>query len=170
MYRILFVCTGNICRSPTAEGIARALLAARDLPEPVEVDSAGTYAGHAGEPPDVRARLVAEAHGYDLSALRARPVQSADFERFDLILGMDRGHVQDLRLQAGHRHRDRVKLFLDFAPEVGERDVPDPYGRAPEDYARAFALIEQGCRALVDGLGRALAGEAPLSRPGPGRP
>ena len=152
MYAILFVCTGNICRSPTAEGIARAMLARRGLDGAVEVDSAGLYDGHVGEAPDVRARAVASGHGYDLSGLRARAFEDADFDRFDLILGMDRGHVHDLKIRAGRAHRARVRLFLDYSADMKGLPVPDPYGRDAEDYRRAFEMIETGCKALVEGL------------------
>lgn len=152
MYAILFVCTGNICRSPTAEQVTRAMLERRGLAGRIEVDSAGLYDGHVGEAPDVRARAVALAHGYDLSALRAREFEDDDLERFDLILGMDRGHVHDLRIRAGRAHRDRVRLFLDYSPDMKGVSVPDPYGRDAEDYRRAFEMIEAGCAALVDGL------------------
>lgn len=152
MYSILFVCTGNICRSPTAEGVTRAMLAERGLSDRIDVASAGLYSGHAGEAPDIRARAVAKARGYDLSDLRARTFTDADFDRFDLILGMDRGHVHDLRIRAGRAHRDRVRLFLDYTPDMKGLPVPDPYGRDAEEYRRVFELIETGCTALVDAL------------------
>jgi len=152
MYSILFVCTGNICRSPTAEQVTRVLLERRGLAGRVEVDSAGLYDGHVGEAPDVRARAVAKSHGYDLSALRARAFEEEDFEAFDLILGMDRGHVHDLRIRAGRAHRERVRLFLDYSADMKGVAVPDPYGRDAEDYRRAFEMIEAGCTALVDAL------------------
>lgn len=152
MYTILFVCTGNICRSPTAEGVARAMLEKRGLGDRIQVDSAGLYDGHAGEAPDLRARMAAQAHGYDLSGLVARGFEEQDFDRFDLILGMDRGHVHDLRIRGGRAHRDRVRLFLDYTPDMKGVPVPDPYGRDAEEYRRAFELIETGCAALVDAL------------------
>jgi len=155
MYTILFVCTGNICRSPTAEGVARAMLDRRGLADRVAVASAGLYAGHAGEAPDPRSRAVAKARGYDLSALRAQAFEDADFARYDLILGMDRGHVHDLRIRGGPAHRDRVRLFLDYTPDQQGRPVPDPYGRDAEEYVRAFELIETGCAALIDALAEA---------------
>lgn len=155
MYKILFVCTGNICRSPTAEGVTRDLLAKRGLGDRIEVDSAGLYDGHAGEAPDLRARMAAKAQGYDLSALVARGFVDEDFQRFDLILGMDRGHVHDLKVRAGPAHRDRVRLFLDYTPDMKGIPVPDPYGRDAEEYRRAFELIETGCTALVEALAAA---------------
>lgn len=155
MYSILFVCTGNICRSPTAEGVTRALLEKRGLGDRVQVDSAGLYDGHAGEAPDLRARMAAKSQGYDLSDLRARAFTDRDFEQFDLILGMDRGHVHDLRIRGGQAHRDRVRLFLDYTPDMKGVAVPDPYGRDAEEYRRAFEMIETGCTALVDALAEA---------------
>lgn len=152
MYTFLFVCTGNICRSPTAEGIARAMIEQRGLGDHITVDSAGLYDGHAGEAPDVRSRAIAKSNGYDLSDLRARAFTDADFDAFDLILGMDRGHVHDLRIRAGTAHRDRVRLFLDYTPDLKGVPVPDPYGRDAADYRRAFEMIETGCKALVEGL------------------
>src|SRR5215472_1680864 len=125
--RILFVCLGNICRSPTAEGVLRAL-AAREAPElSIEVDSAGTAAYHAGEPPDPRTRQAAARRGYDLTAQRARIVEPLDFERFDLILAMDRENLRTLQRRAPPGAQERLRLFLEFAPEPGPAEVPDPY-------------------------------------------
>lgn len=152
MYRILFVCTGNICRSPTAEAVTRALVEKRGLAGRVEVDSAGLYDGHVGEAPDRGACMAASPHGYDLSGFRARAFVDKDFRRFDLILGMDGGHVHDLRIRAGRAHRDRVRLFLDYTPDMKGVPVPDPYGRDADAYRRAFEMIEAGCIALVEGL------------------
>src|ERR1700752_472910 len=117
MTRVLFVCLGNICRSPTAEAVLRAV-AAREAPElDLEVDSAGTAGYHVGEPPDPRTRQAAARRGYDLGALRARVVEPADFERFDLILAMDRENLGALRRRAPASARERLRLFLEFAPE-----------------------------------------------------
>jgi len=152
VYRILFVCTGNICRSPTAEGVVRQMLEEAGLGDTIVVDSAGTYDGHAGQTPDTRARMAARARGWAMDGLIARAFEKEDFADFDLILGMDRGHVRQLRAMAPMDHRDRVRLFLDFSDDHQGQDVPDPYGREAEDYRLALDLIEAGSRALVDKL------------------
>jgi protein-tyrosine phosphatase len=152
VYRILFVCTGNICRSPTAEGITRDLLAKAGLSDVIELDSAGLYDGHAGQPPDALARLAARSRGYTLDTLRARGFRDADFHDFDLILGMDGGHVHDMRIRADDRVRDRVRLFNDMSRANKGKDVPDPYGRSAEIYQSTLNMIDSGCRDLVDAL------------------
>jgi len=150
--RVLFVCLGNICRSPTAEGVFRAALA-RDAPElEVEVDSAGTAAYHVGEPPDSRTQAAARRRGYDLSALRARVVEPADFERFDLILAMDEENADSLRRRAPRDKRDRVKLFLEFAGDVDETEVPDPYYGGGSGFERVLDLVEAASRGLIEHL------------------
>jgi protein-tyrosine phosphatase len=150
--RILFVCLGNICRSPTAEGVFRATLA-REAPDlEVEVDSAGTAAYHVGEPPDPRTQAAARRRGYDLSALRARVIEPADFERFDLILAMDEENAANLRRRAPRDKRDRVKLFLDFAADAGDREVPDPYYGGAGGFERVLDLVEAASRGLVEHL------------------
>ena len=147
--RILFVCLGNICRSPTAEGVLR-MLAAREAPElAIEVDSAGTAAYHAGEPPDPRARQAAARRGYDLTALRARIVEPRDFERFDLILAMDRENLRVLRQRAPAGAHERLRLFLEFALEAGPEDVPDPYYGGPNGFEEVLDLVEAAARGLL---------------------
>ena len=154
---ILFVCTGNICRSPSAEGVARKLLAEAGLSERVTVDSAGLEGWHAGDPPDSRAIACAAGRGYDLASQRARRFDSADFERFALILGMDRGHVTALRARQGENSTSRVHLFLDFLPAESARygrDVPDPYYGDISDYEISLDLIELGTPGLIDAVKR----------------
>lgn len=149
--RILFVCLGNICRSPTAEAVLRAL-AAREAPEiPLEVDSAGTADYHVGQPPDPRTRAAAARRGYDLSALRARTVDSDDFERFDLILAMDRENLAALRRRAPSHTHERLRLFLEFAPDAPE-DVPDPYYGGPNGFEEVLDLVETATRGLLTHL------------------
>jgi protein-tyrosine phosphatase len=149
--RILFVCLGNICRSPTAEGVLRAL-AAREAPElPLEVDSAGTADYHVGQPPDPRTRAAAARRGYDLSALRARTVDAADFERFDLILAMDRENLAALKRRAPSHAHERLRLFLEFAPDAPE-DVPDPYYGGPNGFEEVLDLVETATRGLLTHL------------------
>jgi protein-tyrosine phosphatase len=152
--RILFVCLGNICRSPTAEAVLREL-AAREAPElTLEVDSAGTAAYHVGQPPDPRTRAAAARRGYDLSALRARTVESADFERFDLILAMDRDNLQALRQRAPSHAHERLRLLLEFSPEAAPEDVPDPYYGGPNGFEKVLDLVETASRGLLQHLRR----------------
>jgi protein-tyrosine phosphatase len=147
--RILFVCLGNICRSPTAEAVLRAL-AVREAPElGLEVDSAGTAGYHIGEPPDSRTRRAAARRGYDLAALRARIIEPGDFERFDLILAMDRENLQVLRRRAPKQAHERLRLFLEFAPHGAPEDVPDPYYGGPNGFEEVLDLVESGARGLL---------------------
>jgi protein-tyrosine phosphatase len=152
--KILFVCLGNICRSPTAEVVFRAL-ASREAPEMVlEVDSAGTAGYHVGEVPDRRTRQAAARRGYDLSALRARVVEPRDFEYFDLILAMDRENLRSLERRAPPQARERLRLFLEFAPEAGISEVPDPYYGGPNGFEDVLGLIEAASRGLIEHLRR----------------
>ncbi len=152
--KILFVCLGNICRSPTAEAVFRAL-AARDAPElTLEVDSAGTAGYHVGEPPDARTREAAGRRGYDLSPLRARVVAPSDFEEFDLILAMDLQNLQVLQRRAPEHVRERVRLFLEFAPEAAVTEVPDPYYGGPNGFEEVLDLVEAASQGLLAHLRR----------------
>ena len=146
---MLFVCTGNICRSPTAEGVMRSLLERSGLAG--VVDSAGTMGYHVGEPPDPRSQAAAAARGYDLSPLRGRVVGEDDLDRFDHVWVMDRGHLNRLRARFGDR--PNVRLFLEAtAPDgVRAREVPDPYAGDAAGFERVLDLIEAGCRAAVGG-------------------
>ena len=145
--KVLFVCTGNICRSPTAEGVFRHL--AREQNVRVHAESRGTHDYHVGEPPDERAQLHARRRGYDLSAQRARHVARDDFERFDLIVAMDRGHLRLLERACPPEHRAKLRLL------VAGRDVPDPYYGGPEGFEAVLDLIEEGCRTLLEEIGKA---------------
>jgi protein-tyrosine phosphatase len=126
-FHVLFVCTGNICRSPTAEGVFRSLVDHAGLDDAVVVESAGTIAFHIGEPPDQRTQAAAAARGVDLSKQKARQIEAADFTRFDIIVAMDRSHHRELLGRAPDGSEDRIRLFMDYAPRNGIRDVPDPY-------------------------------------------
>lgn len=156
MIKVLFVCTGNICRSPTAEGVFRALAAAEGLAGHVATDSAGTHAYHVGEPPDGRSTAAALRRGIDLSDLRARKVRAGDYAEFDLVLAMDRGHADILRRQCPIDLADRVKLFLDFAPDLGIQDVPDPYYGGGDGFERVLDMIEAGSAGLLSHIRRDL--------------
>ncbi len=150
--RILFVCLGNICRSPTAESVFRAV-SARELPElTLSVDSAGTAGYHVGEPPDRRTREAAARRGYDLSSLRARVVEPRDFETFDLILAMDHQNLHTLERRAPAAAQDRMGLFLDYAPDAGTREVPDPYYGGENGFEHVLDLIEAASRGLCEAL------------------
>jgi protein-tyrosine phosphatase len=150
--KILFVCLGNICRSPTAEAVFRAI-AARDAPElTIEVDSAGTAGYHIGEPPDLRMRQAASRRGYDMSLLRARIVEPRDFEEFDLILAMDRENLGVLRHRAPAHARDRLHLFLEFAPDAAVTEVPDPYYGGPNGFEEVLDLVEKATQGLLQHL------------------
>jgi protein-tyrosine phosphatase len=154
--KILVVCTGNICRSPTAEAVLRELVHKAGLAERVTIDSAGTHGYHVGEPPDERSQKHALKRGYDLSALRASRVSVADFERYDWILAMDRGHYQLLKRSCPPKHHAKLKLFLSFAPELGIDEVPDPYYGGPDGFDQVLDLIEAAARRVVSELKREL--------------
>jgi len=148
--RVLFVCMGNICRSPTAEGVFRALLARDGLEERVYVDSAGTGGWHAGEAPDRRAQAAALKRGYDLSCQRARQVTLSDFHHFDVLAAMDEQNVSHLRSIAPASLRDKVTLLLEFAdPPVDAREVPDPYYGGVDGFDHVLDLVEAGCEGLL---------------------
>jgi protein-tyrosine phosphatase len=150
MSSVLFVCLGNICRSPMAEGLARQRWAER-LPG-VQVDSAGTGDWHRGQPPDARAVAVAAAHGVDLSALRARQCTVADAQRFDLILCADRDNLDAVRRLLGPRAEGRCDLLLRYAGIAGAHDVPDPYYGDLSAFEQVFALL----RDAIDAIGQRL--------------
>jgi protein-tyrosine phosphatase len=155
--RILFMCLGNICRSPTAEAVMRGI-AAREAPElTISVDSAGTANYHPGASPDRRAQAAARKRGYDLSGLRARQVCDADFAEFDLILAMDRDNLRQLLARAPRGARAKVQLFLDYAPEQPVREVPDPYYGGSGGFEQVLDLVEAAARGLL----RRLQGQAP---------
>jgi len=141
--RILFVCTGNICRSPTAAGVFAHFVREAGLEKEIQVESAGTHDYHAGEAPDLRAQDHARKRGYDLSALRARQVRRRDFEEFDFIVAMDRGHFDILQANCPPQHASKVRML------VRGRDVPDPYYGGPDGFERVLDLIEAGCLALL---------------------
>jgi protein-tyrosine phosphatase len=149
-YRILFVCMGNICRSPIAEAVTRGIAQREGLATVFELDSAGTHGHyHAGEAPDARARRVAAKRGYDLSRMRARSVVDADFVRFDRILAMDETNLSLLRRQCAEESRPRLGLFLDYATGLGISEVPDPYYGAESGFERVLDLCELAATGLL---------------------
>lgn len=148
MRSVLFVCTGNICRSPTADGVFRQLVADAGLD--VLVDSAGTHGYHIGDGPDPRTVRAARDRGYDLSRLRARKLVTDDFNRFDLMLAMDRGHLDIMRRLAPAGSAAQLALFSDFAPAPWRgRDVPDPYYGGAEGFLEVLDMVEAGATALL---------------------
>lgn len=150
--RVLFVCLGNICRSPTAEAVFREIVRREAADLGVEADSAGTHAYHVGSAPDKRATAAARRRGFDMGSLRARIVEPADFERFDLLLAMDAQNLDHLLGMAPAHRRDRVRLFLDFAPDLGRREVPDPYYGGATGFEDVLDLIEAASRGLLAAL------------------
>lgn len=153
---VLLVCLGNICRSPTAEGVLRKLLADAGLGGRVRVDSAGTAGYHVGAAPDPRATAAAQARGFDLSPLRARRVATEDFERFDLILAMDEDNLADLQRSAPEGARARLGLLLDYAPGQERRTVPDPYYGGRNGFEEVLDLVTEACAGLVEEFRRRL--------------
>ncbi|CAB3784112.1 low molecular weight protein-tyrosine-phosphatase [Pararobbsia alpina] len=152
--RVLFVCLGNICRSPTAEAIMLHKIAEAGLNEVIEVDSAGTGDWHIGEAPDERARQCAALHGYDLEPLRARQVEPADFQDFDLILAMDEANLRELRRLCPPEFQSKVQLLMEYAPQPAERVVPDPYFGGLDGFERVLEACEQACTGLLSTLQR----------------
>lgn len=149
MFRILFVCSGNICRSPTAEGVFLNLVQSRNLDDRIGADSAGTGAWHQDQAPDARSQQTALSRGIDISNQRARAVHAEDFAAFDLIMAMDSGHLHSLNAGCPTSRIDRLRLFMDYAPETGIADVPDPYYGAADGFARVFDMIEAASKGLL---------------------
>ncbi|MGY5779869.1 low molecular weight protein-tyrosine-phosphatase [Rhizobium sp. LEGMi135b] len=156
-HRVLFVCTGNICRSPLAEGILRHLAIKAGRADEFDIDSAGTGGWHQGERPDRRSIAVAAGHGIDISAQRARRIVSADFSRFDLILAMDQDNLKNLRKTAPADALGKLHLFNALA--LGSnKDIPDPYYGDREDFEAVYTMLLAGCSALLPKAGNALRG------------
>jgi protein-tyrosine phosphatase len=150
MLHILIVCTGNICRSPTAEGVLRAAIERRGLSDRVQVASAGTEDYHVGEAPDPRSVKHAKRRGYDLSALQASQVTREDFDRFDYILAMDRGHLRILRSLAPAKARAKLGLFLEPSARWKDGDVPDPYYGGPEGFEQVLDMAEEAAERWLE--------------------
>ncbi|MBW7899858.1 MAG: low molecular weight phosphotyrosine protein phosphatase [Rhodocyclaceae bacterium] len=152
MIKVLFVCMGNICRSPTAEGVFRKLLQERRLEARVEVDSAGTHGYHVGETPDPRTQRAAAARGYDLSSIRARKVTPADLEYFDLVLAMDRNNLGVLRTLCPPQLAERLRLFMDYARNFDDDEVPDPYYGLGHGFDLVIDMVEDAAIGLLDDI------------------
>ena len=149
-YRILFVCLGNICRSPTAEGVFRHLAESRGLSAYIEVDSVGIGAWHVGNPPDPRAQQTALSNNIDLGELRARQISQQDFQTFDKIIAMDNQNLDDLTHLADPQHHHKLHLLLSFSPEIAETDVPDPWFGQENGFVSVFNMIDAACKALLE--------------------
>jgi protein-tyrosine phosphatase len=151
-YAVLFCCTGNICRSPTAEGVFMQKVTAAKLSDRIRIDSAGTHDYHVGEAPDPRAQAAARARGYDLSALRARRVEREDFKRFDLVLAMDHDNRAFLSRLAPPSESHKLKLMMEYARRYTVPDVPDPYGGEAGDFERVLEMLEDATDGLLDAI------------------
>ena len=147
--KVLFVCMGNICRSPTAEGVFAAQVKSKNLDHLIEIDSAGTHAYHVGEGPDVRSQKTALKRGIDLSALKARRAVTEDFEKFDYVLAMDRENYQGLEAICPPGAEYKLHLFLSFAPNLEHEEVPDPYYGGPLGFERVLDMIEEASEGLL---------------------
>lgn len=151
-FKILFVCLGNICRSPTAEGVFQHLVNERELQPYFYIDSAGTSAWHIGEPANSKSQQMANKHGVKLNS-RARKFEPADLEEFDLILAMDRENLQNIRqLDTQNRFSDKIKLMRDYDPQSGDDEVPDPYYGGMDGFQHVFDVVHRSCAALLDEL------------------
>jgi low molecular weight protein-tyrosine phosphatase len=149
MVKVLFVCMGNICRSPTAEGVFRAQVLASPFADKIHIDSAGTHSYQVGSSPDKRSQRAARHRGVDLSKIRARRVVDEDFAQFDYILPMDRANLAYLLDLSPDMYLKRIKLFLDFAPQNTQDEVPDPYYGGVSGFNRVLDLVEDASRGLL---------------------
>jgi protein-tyrosine phosphatase len=151
---VLFVCMGNICRSPTAQGVFSKLVIEEGLGHQIEIDSAGTHAYHVGELPDPRARATAQRRGIDLSRQRARRAIAEDFERFDYVLAMDEDNHRALLSICPPDRQGRLRLFMDYAPQLDIREVPDPYYGGANGFEAVFDMVEEASRGLLEAIRR----------------
>ena len=153
MIKILFVCMGNICRSPTAHGVMQHLLDKRSLNTHIQIDSAGTHAYHVGEQSDRRSRAKAKQKGVDMEFIRARKISVADYDEFDYILAMDAQNLELITSYAPKHHKSNLCLFLDFAVNAGKTnrsEVPDPYYGESDGFEDVFQLVTLGCEAIME--------------------
>jgi protein-tyrosine phosphatase len=147
--RVLFCCMGNICRSPTAEAVFRHYVGKAGLADRVHIDSAGTHDYHVGDAPDARTQRAAKQRGYDMSQLRGRQVQAADFMRFDYVLAMDEANLDILKRLRPRNAQSHLGLFLEFAERHHEREVPDPYYGGADGFERVLDMVEDGAQGLL---------------------
>jgi len=152
MIKVLFVCMGNICRSPTAHGIFAQMVEEQGLNEFILVDSAGTHAYHIGNPPDLRSQDAALRRGVDLSPLRARRVEEGDFQAFDYVLAMDQENYENMVAICPPPLLHKLQLFLEYAPHLSEREVPDPYYGGPQGFERVLDMIEAASQGLLEDI------------------
>lgn len=150
MIKVLFVCMGNICRSPTAEGVFRRKLQEKQLEDKADVASAGTHGYHVGEAPDLRTQRAAARRGYDLSSIRARKIAPQDIDYFDLILAMDRNSLEALHLVCPAERRDRLGLFMDYSKNFDDNEVPDPYYGLGQGFDLVLDMVEDATDGLVE--------------------
>ena len=150
MIRVLFVCMGNICRSPTAEGVFRKMLREKNLDDQVDVASAGTHGYHIGEAPDQRTQRAAARRGYDLSSIRARKIAPQDFDYFDLVLAMDRNSLETLHLVCPPERLDCLGLFMDYSKNFDDDEVPDPYYGLGQGFDLVLDMVEDATNGLVE--------------------
>jgi protein-tyrosine phosphatase len=155
-HSVLFVCMGNICRSPTAEGVFRKLVQDEGLADWFEIDSAGTHAYHIGNPPDERAQKAALSRGIDLADIRARQVCHADFESFDYILVMDRQNLDTLSFVCPRTHSHKLKLFLEYVPGIKNPEVPDPYYGGEKGFEQVLDLVERASAGFLNAMRKSI--------------
>ena len=155
-YRVLLVCMGNICRSPTAEGVLRYFIKINNLGDKIEVDSAGTHGYHVGEAPDSRTQRAAAVRGYNLSQLRARKVARQDLDYFDLILAMDKSNLDNLKRMATPEQQERMRLFMSYARNFDDDEVPDPYYGLGHGFDLVLDMVEDASRGLLDEIKKKL--------------
>jgi protein-tyrosine phosphatase len=149
MIRVLFVCLGNICRSPTAEGVFRDLVGRAGLSDKIQTDSCGTSGWHRGDPPDNRAREEARRRGIDIEDLKSRETRTSDFADFDFIIAMDRNNFDTLHIKSPPEHASKIQMFLSFASGIGTTEVPDPYYGGPDGFSDVFDMIDVASNGLL---------------------
>jgi len=150
--KVMFVCMGNICRSPTAHGVFRQLVLDEGYADDIYIESSGTHAYHVGKPPDSRAQQTARQRSLDLSDLRGQRVRLSDFAEFDYILPMDQDNYDILLGSSPAEHHNKIRMFLSFAPSISTRDVPDPYYGGAGGFDQVFDMVEAGSRGLLDDI------------------